>query len=470
LLLTTCSALIHISHFFYSWPAAVTTTSSYNYSAVAYIATYTLCDVANELFNITSDEGLTDDMLSDAEWLEEYDRVCIIRLDAPLPTVGFNKSITLSTSDTVTASYTSLSAGASATATGAAQTSSAPTTTPIGTTEACYSWHIATAGDYCGLIEEEFGITFDNFQEWNPSINSDCSNIIVGDAYCIDGDSTIKVTSVSTSSAPASTVSGTASVCYSWHIIISGDYCSLLEEEYGISFDLFRVWNPSINNECSNLVVGNAYCMDGTGRLSRLSTSSAPAAAISGTVSLCYKWHTITSNDYCELLEDEYGLTFDLLRAWNPSIDNECDNLVVGDAYCIDGAGRASSVTTVLPSASTAVETTSTCYDGYTVVSGDTCSAIEDAYGLYFDLFRAWNPSINNDCSNLQVGEAYCVDGTGTYTAKTTSTSLPASVTGSTTTAPTTTTPTATSTTSSVATPTPHSVSFLLYHLMAPYS
>lgn len=261
----TFISLTHGSHFFYSWPAAVTTTSSYNSSAVAYVATYTLCDDANELFNITSDEELTDDMLSDTEWLEEYERVCFLRLDLPLPTVGLNTSITLDTSDTVTASYTSLSAGASVVTTGAAQTSSAPTTTPTGTTKTCYSWHIASSGDYRGLIEEEFGITFVDFQDWNPSIDDNCSNIIVGD---------------------------------------------------GISFDLFRVRNPSINNDCSNLVVGDAYCVDGSGKLSSLATSSAPTSTISGTVDPCYEWHIITSGDYCEILEDDYGLTFDLLRVW----------------------------------------------------------------------------------------------------------------------------------------------------------
>jgi len=108
----------------------------------------------------------------------------------------------------------------------------------------------------------------------------DCSNLIVGDAYCIQEDSAAQTTQASTSSAPTSTISGITSTCYSWHIVTSGDYCSLLEQEYRTSFYLLSVRNPSINNDFSNLEVGDAYCIDGSGKLS-LATSSAPASTVS---------------------------------------------------------------------------------------------------------------------------------------------------------------------------------------------
>lgn len=95
----------------------------------------------------------------------------------------------------------------------------------------------------------------------------------------------------------------------------------------------------------------------------------------------------------------------------------------------------------------TTIGTWENCYEWYVVTSGDTCQGIESAYGLYFDLLRAWNPSIDNGCDNLQIGDAYCVDGTGKQRA-TTSTTVASSATST----------TSTSTSSGVATPTPHSV------------
>ena len=60
------------------------------------------------------------------------------------------------------------------------------------------------SGDYCGLLESSYGITFAQFQLWNPDINAACSNLLLGEAYCISGDAsppadTIPVTALVTS-------------------------------------------------------------------------------------------------------------------------------------------------------------------------------------------------------------------------------------------------------------------------------
>jgi len=38
------------------------------------------------------------------------------------------------------------------------------------------------SGDYCALIQQQYGITFEQFQGWNPSIDAQCSNLLLGDA------------------------------------------------------------------------------------------------------------------------------------------------------------------------------------------------------------------------------------------------------------------------------------------------
>ena len=43
------------------------------------------------------------------------------------------------------------------------------------------------SGDYCALIESEFDITMAQLQLWNPDLLSDCSNLMLGEAYCVNG-------------------------------------------------------------------------------------------------------------------------------------------------------------------------------------------------------------------------------------------------------------------------------------------
>lgn len=43
------------------------------------------------------------------------------------------------------------------------------------------------SGDYCALVENNFDITFAQLQYWNPDILSDCSNLDLGEAYCVNG-------------------------------------------------------------------------------------------------------------------------------------------------------------------------------------------------------------------------------------------------------------------------------------------
>jgi hypothetical protein len=43
------------------------------------------------------------------------------------------------------------------------------------------------SGDYCAKIEAAFSITMVQLQSWNPNLLSDCSNLQLGDAYCVQG-------------------------------------------------------------------------------------------------------------------------------------------------------------------------------------------------------------------------------------------------------------------------------------------
>jgi hypothetical protein len=49
------------------------------------------------------------------------------------------------------------------------------------------------------------------------------------------------------------------------------------------------------------------------------------------------------------------------------------------------------------------------CSSHYTAVSGDWCSKIASAHGISVAQFQQMNPSINGQCTNIQIGTSYCV-------------------------------------------------------------
>ncbi|KAJ7885453.1 hypothetical protein B0H13DRAFT_2343226 [Mycena leptocephala] len=72
-------------------------------------------------------------------------------------------------------------------------------------------------------------------------------------------------------------------------------------------------------------------------------------------------------------------------------------------------------VTALAVSASPAasLEARQGCTKTYTVVSGDTCAAIESRTGVSDSQLHALNPSINSGCTNLQIGQVLCVGSGG---------------------------------------------------------
>lgn len=107
----------------------------------------------------------------------------------------------------------------------------------------------------------------DLFEEINPSIDAGCDNLVPGLAYCVlptaNWNSTSGNGTLTTQPAPTATPPGTTDSCYEWHVVIDGDYCALIESEYDITMDQLQLWNPDLWANCSNLDLGEAYCVDG---------------------------------------------------------------------------------------------------------------------------------------------------------------------------------------------------------------
>ncbi|EPE06530.1 hypothetical protein F503_02658 [Ophiostoma piceae UAMH 11346] len=133
--------------------------------------------------------------------------------------------------------------GATATQTAVYATATVPAPSNIAkdTTTHCGEYYTAVSGDNCALIATNNTISIDLFLAINPSLDTKCTNLLVGLAYCVFPTADWNATSSSSGSAPpttstlayvsapAPTPTGTTSKCYKYHTVVSGDYCGLIE-------------------------------------------------------------------------------------------------------------------------------------------------------------------------------------------------------------------------------------------------
>ncbi|GIJ85588.1 hypothetical protein Asppvi_004447 [Aspergillus pseudoviridinutans] len=155
--------------------------------------------------------------------------------------------------------------------------------TPPGTVANCGLYYDTVTGDDCNMIAMKFSITFNQLRLMNPQINTDCTNLWANTSYCVALVSGTTVTTTASSSVsptptpsstgtsptsttlapPAPTQPGATSSCYEWYVAASGDDCSKIDSQYGITFAQLRAWNPYLDSTCSNLWVDYAYCVNG---------------------------------------------------------------------------------------------------------------------------------------------------------------------------------------------------------------
>ncbi|KAF8966665.1 hypothetical protein BDZ97DRAFT_1917471 [Flammula alnicola] len=295
----------------------------------------------------------------------------------------------------------------------------------------CLKYYTVQPGDTCYEIEVVFNLQDNFFRQWNPQINSGCTNIQVGLAYCVYGPitfttpiitlpptSTVSSSTSSPVSIPSSTptnvASGTITTgCTAYYTVQSGDFCGKIDDQFGITLAQLLTWNPEINSGCTNIQVGLAYCVSGPGGTT--STTSTPVASptASGTIITgCTQYYTVVSGDSCPAIESKFSITFAQFQQWNPEVHTACDNILIGFQYCVAGPSSTSSTPPAAsPTASGTITPAQGCQAYYTTVSGDFCFKIQTQFNITLAQFLEWNPEINSGCTNLQLGLEYCVSG-----------------------------------------------------------
>jgi LysM repeat protein len=166
--------------------------------------------------------------------------------------------------------------------------------TQSGVVAGCQDFYTVQSGDSCASIEGLYAITFAQLYSWNPSSKSDPRirswSMLTYDrswlelreplarvsithlptprpssltlsfrryAYCVKGPAS----TTSSGGATAPTQSGEAANCNHYYTVQSGDSCSAIETQFGITFQQLYQWNPAIGSNCESLWVGYAVCV-----------------------------------------------------------------------------------------------------------------------------------------------------------------------------------------------------------------
>ncbi|KIJ64104.1 carbohydrate-binding module family 50 protein [Hydnomerulius pinastri MD-312] len=119
-----------------------------------------------------------------------------------------------------------------------------------------------------------------------------------------------------------------------------------------------------------------------------------PFVAQLASAQTCTRTYTIQEGDICDSISAAQNVsTYQLAVVNINTIDAECNNLSPGASLCLGWQGEDCSTT-------------------YVVKKDDTCDDISGTWGVNNTILYMNNPQINEDCSNIYVGEVLCTSTT----------------------------------------------------------
>ena len=184
-----------------------------------------------------------------------------------------------------------------------------PSPTQPGIAPNCDKFHLVQSGDTCSSIASRYGITLQDFYNWNKGVGSQCESLWLGTYCCVHvlsflrHPSTPTVENVNTHRCSmqmneirltelcsrsqrlhrpsqewsVAALNSTKASNPQWliahivepqvsdsSIVVTGDICSSICAKYGISLSDFYSWNPGVGSECQGLWL-NTYCCVGRG-------------------------------------------------------------------------------------------------------------------------------------------------------------------------------------------------------------
>lgn len=148
-----------------------------------------------------------------------------------------------------------------------------PSPTQEGLIDTCNKFHKAVKGDTCATIVKKFAtFSLGQFISWNPAVERDFRGLWAETYYCvgIPGTPTTRPPAPSPTTTtrpgngvvtPTPTQPDMLKSCASFYFVKKGYTCQQIAAQHGISADRFRLWNPSVGEDCRGLWADAYVCI-----------------------------------------------------------------------------------------------------------------------------------------------------------------------------------------------------------------
>ncbi|ODA78103.1 hypothetical protein RJ55_06706 [Drechmeria coniospora] len=128
----------------------------------------------------------------------------------------------------------------------------------------CQKFYKADRGDTClAIVDKHKTFTLEQFMNWNPSVQSDCSALWLGYYYCVAIPGTPTSAPPPAKQGPSPTQPGLDAKCDKYYQALPNDTCQgIVDKFHAFGLDAFYKWNPAVQNDCSGLWAGYHYCVN----------------------------------------------------------------------------------------------------------------------------------------------------------------------------------------------------------------
>lgn len=152
-----------------------------------------------------------------------------------------------------------------------------PTPTQTGMVNSCNKFYLVSSSDTCASIASTYSVTLSAFYTWNPAIGTSCGSLWTGYYVCvgvISGSGKVSSTLATSTTNIATTTTkgngvttptpyqaGMTTSCKTFHLVVSGDTCSAIASNAGITLSNFYAWNTGVGSSCQTLYLGYYVCI-----------------------------------------------------------------------------------------------------------------------------------------------------------------------------------------------------------------
>ncbi|KAH7077185.1 peptidoglycan-binding protein [Paraphoma chrysanthemicola] len=231
-----------------------------------------------------------------------------------------------------------------------------PSPVQSGIPSTCNRYAQAQQGDGCYAFSEDFNITQQQLELWNPVLGSNGNNCVTqflsGYWYCVGiADSATTTSSIISTNAPTPSPvqSGIDPQCTAYSEAAPGDTCLNFASEHKITPEQLYSWNPVLGNDGSNCAgsfwAREYYCIGAPDKSAITTATPTPTPVVtpspvqSGIDAHCTKFAEAVNGDLCSTFAAANDITTAELYAWNPVLGadgaNCGTNFWGSEYYCV---------------------------------------------------------------------------------------------------------------------------------------